>query len=124
MPRCGWPLHCVTLSVFNVLISSILPALLLASRACSLEPANPAYLRSRGLAFRSQGSFERAVADFIAVLQLQPGDAAALHARGWVPWMLLAASHSKAQAATCAALPKQESCPALHHPCAKPRALS
>lgn len=107
-----------------ILISLSLPALLLASRACSLEPANPAYLRSRGLAFRSLGSFERAVADFTAVLQLQLDDEAALHARGWVPWMLLAALHSYAQAVTCAARPKQESCPALHHPCAKPRALS
>lgn len=53
-----------------------------ACRACSLEPSNPTFLRSLGLALRSCGRHEQAVSALSQLLEVQPDDEAALQARG------------------------------------------
>ena len=52
-------------------------------RACSLDPASPAYLRSYGQALRNCGQHEAAIQVLGSLLQLQADDEAALQARGF-----------------------------------------
>jgi tetratricopeptide (TPR) repeat protein/predicted aspartyl protease len=51
------------------------------TRACELDPKNPAYLYQRGIAYWDNKQIDLAAADFDRALELKPDDLAALQAR-------------------------------------------
>lgn len=79
-PRCSWP----GAAAVCCFVTPFLPPTTSPVRACELEPANPAFLRSLGLALRNGGQHEQAIAVLSRLLARQADDEAALQARGCV----------------------------------------